>query len=77
MRLLNVHTYRSVEFHADYVPPYAILSHTWHKEEVTLQDLGHGLPNQLRGAQKMAGCCQRASDDGLDYVVSLPAIKLC
>ncbi|KAI1263688.1 HET-domain-containing protein [Xylariaceae sp. FL1019] len=37
MRLINVKTLELKEFYDD-PPPYAILSHTWEKEEVTLQE---------------------------------------
>ncbi|THU87812.1 HET-domain-containing protein [Dendrothele bispora CBS 962.96] len=37
MRLLNTHTYRVEEFLTN-TPKYAILSHTWGKDEVTFQD---------------------------------------
>ncbi|KAK7446261.1 hypothetical protein VKT23_014466 [Stygiomarasmius scandens] len=40
MRLLNTETYRVEEFYTRTdIPPYAILSHTWQKEEVTFQDI--------------------------------------
>ncbi|CAM1500466.1 Fc.00g096280.m01.CDS01 [Cosmosporella sp. VM-42] len=38
MRLINVKTYTITQFF-DEIPPYAILSHTWGEEEVTLQDM--------------------------------------
>ncbi|THU97116.1 HET-domain-containing protein [Dendrothele bispora CBS 962.96] len=38
MRLLNTKTFQLQEFYTD-VPPYAILSHTWGKREVTFQDM--------------------------------------
>ncbi|KAJ0166900.1 Vegetative incompatibility protein HET-E-1 [Colletotrichum tanaceti] len=38
MRLINVETLDLQEFFGASIPPYAILSHTWGKEEVTLQD---------------------------------------
>jgi hypothetical protein len=38
MRLLNTSTYKLEEFWDSSIPPYAILSHTWEKEEITLQE---------------------------------------
>ncbi|KAK7462449.1 hypothetical protein VKT23_008048 [Stygiomarasmius scandens] len=38
MRLLNTETLQVKEFEAD-IPRYAILSHTWEKEEITFQDI--------------------------------------
>ncbi|KAK0712502.1 ankyrin repeat-containing protein [Lasiosphaeria miniovina] len=58
------------EFSDDAIPEYAILSHTWGEDEVTLQDiraearqLGH-----LSGYEKILNCCARAKADGHDYV---------
>jgi len=39
MRLLDVETLEPKEFYGDDIPPYAILSHTWDGEEITLQEL--------------------------------------
>jgi hypothetical protein len=56
------------EFHGDAIPPYAILSHTWGKEEVTFHDLTKQGHRQKRGYAKIEGCCQRAASDGLAWV---------
>lgn len=42
MRLLDTTTLLLHEFIGDVVPRYAILSHRWGSEEVTLQDLIQG-----------------------------------
>lgn len=39
MRLLNVSTREVEEFHGDNIPQYAILSHTWGSEEVSLPEM--------------------------------------
>lgn len=40
MRLINSKSYKLVEFMGDdNIPPYAILSHTWGEDEVTLKDM--------------------------------------
>jgi hypothetical protein len=70
MRLLNVRSYQVKEFPAKGAPPYAILSHTWDKEEVTLQDLESSRAKTLLGFRKIEGCCKQADRDGFDYVVS-------
>ena len=41
MRLLHRLPYGSIEleeFHGDNIPSYAILSHTWEKDEITFDD---------------------------------------
>jgi Heterokaryon incompatibility protein (HET) len=52
------------------IPPYAILSHTWGSEEVTLQDLQCTPPrNQhLSGYKKIVDCCAQARLDGFYWV---------
>ncbi|THU79679.1 HET-domain-containing protein, partial [Dendrothele bispora CBS 962.96] len=51
MRLLNTKTFEVKEFLTDSdIPPFAILSHTWEKDEVTFQDI-----QNLRKAKKKAG----------------------
>jgi hypothetical protein len=68
MRLLNVHTRQLEEFFGDAIPHYAILSHTWGKEEVTLQDLSKEGHRQKQGYTKIEGCCQQAIKDELSWV---------
>jgi hypothetical protein len=70
MRLLDAKSYALREFHQSDVPPYAILSHTWQSEEVSLQDLLSGNADLLDGYRKLIGCCEQATSDGFDYVVS-------
>ncbi|KAI0975637.1 heterokaryon incompatibility protein-domain-containing protein [Xylaria arbuscula] len=67
MRLLNVHTFVISEFYGNQIPRYAILSHTWDEEEVTLQDMIEGKAPSRRGYQKIALCCEQARCDGLPY----------
>ncbi|KAF3058392.1 Vegetative incompatibility protein HET-E-1 [Daldinia childiae] len=68
MRLLHVHTRRLEEFNGDSIPPYAILSHTWSKHEITFQDLSKWGRKILDGYAKIEGCCRQAAKDGLHYV---------
>jgi hypothetical protein len=58
------------EFFGSQVPPYAILSHTWGKDEVTFQDItsSTGPPYDKAGFSKIRGCCVKAADDGYKYV---------
>jgi len=39
MRLINTENLKVVEFMDNKIPAYAILSHTWGKEEVAFQDM--------------------------------------
>jgi ankyrin repeat protein len=41
MRLLDAKKFELVDVRDDEIPPYAILSHTWGDEEITLQELHH------------------------------------
>ncbi|KAH6672942.1 heterokaryon incompatibility protein-domain-containing protein [Halenospora varia] len=68
MRLLDVHSYKVKEFTGRDRPPYAILSHTWDKEEVTLRDIENDRADKLLGFRKIVGCCKQANEDGFDYV---------
>ncbi|OTA90501.1 hypothetical protein M434DRAFT_45668, partial [Hypoxylon sp. CO27-5] len=68
MRLIHVHTRELEEYNGDFIPPYAILSHTWGKHEVTLQDLSKPDLKGYQGYRKIEGCCQQAAKDGLYYV---------
>ncbi|KAL6859786.1 hypothetical protein ACO1O0_003810 [Amphichorda felina] len=59
MRLINVYTLELEYFHAD-PPPFAILSHSWGAEEVTLQDVlsqPRDRLNGLEGWRKVVGFC--------------------
>lgn len=39
MRLLHISTFKLVRFFDRSLPPYAILSHTWGDDEITLQEM--------------------------------------
>ncbi|KAI1142576.1 HET-domain-containing protein [Hypoxylon sp. FL0543] len=68
MRLLQVYTRELKEYNGGFIPPYAILSHTWGKHEVTFQDLTKLDHKSFQGYTKVEGCCQQAAKDGLQYV---------
>lgn len=67
MRLLNARTRKLEEFVGD-VPPYAILSHTWGKEEVTFKDItSNAEVESMKGIRKIHFTCDQALKDGLKY----------
>ena len=53
----------------DFVPPYAILSHTWgaDDEEVTFEDITHGDGPSKPGFEKIRFCGEQSRRDGLQY----------
>jgi tetratricopeptide (TPR) repeat protein len=51
----------------DSVPAYAILSHTWHEDEVTFDDLKHETGTHKAGYEKICFSAQQAQHDGLRY----------
>ncbi|KIW72286.1 hypothetical protein PV04_00491 [Phialophora macrospora] len=67
MWLLNTTTLTLREFYSD-LPPYAILSHTWVKEEeVLFHELGTAECKRKEGYRKIKHCCAQAKADGLEY----------
>ncbi|CZR65200.1 related to kinesin light chain 1 [Phialocephala subalpina] len=53
----------------DDIPPYAILSHTWGKdeEEATFQDLTQSVRKSKAGYKKIQFCAEQAARDGLQH----------
>jgi hypothetical protein len=49
------------------IPPYAILSHRWGLEEVTLQELIDGTGPSKRGYKKIRFCGEQAQCDSLSH----------
>jgi hypothetical protein len=70
MRLLNTATYHLAgPFFGPDIPRYAILSHTWGQEELSLQDMSDVHRHQeKRGYRKIQSCCQRALKDAYSYI---------
>jgi hypothetical protein len=66
MRLLNAKTKKLEEFFDKTIPKYAILSHTWGENEVTVRDFGDFLGR--RKSIKIDGCCAQVLKNRLDYV---------
>ncbi|RFU33666.1 hypothetical protein B7463_g2681, partial [Scytalidium lignicola] len=50
------------------VPAYAILSHTWSKEEVDFQEIEAGTGKDKAGWKKIEFCATQAGADGLRYI---------
>lgn len=71
MHLINVSTLQLDWFlDVDQAPPYAILSHTWGKGEVTFQDFmspDRDAVRALTGFRKIDLTCQQAARDGLTH----------
>ena len=69
MWLINAKTLRLEEFiDGRSTPKYAILSHTWCKDEVLFQDMA--IPTAARkkkGWKKIEMTCAQALEDGLRY----------
>ncbi|KAI9149068.1 ankyrin repeat-containing [Paramyrothecium foliicola] len=61
MRLINRTTLELEHFLGE-VPEYAILSHTWEGEEVTLQDVLHHKTESQQGWQKIVSFCDQVSE---------------
>ena len=72
MRLIHTATLALVEFFAEKVPQYAILSHRWESDEVTFEDMRAGIVTAKKkaGFWKIEQSCARAAMEGYDYVVS-------
>lgn len=73
MRLLrtDTHDLRLETFNDEsQIPPYAILSHTWLKDEdeITFAELGHGNLQEKRGWKKLDYSRTQAAEDGLGYI---------
>ena len=68
MRLLHTEKFELEEFGGNEVPRYAILSHTWGKEEVTLQDVKTNVAMKLIGHEKVKKACSVAAADGFKYI---------
>lgn len=70
MRLLKLERDGEIvltQHHDKEVPVYAILSHTWGKEEVSFQDFESGKGKSKHGWKKIQFCAERAAADGLQY----------
>ncbi|KAF4500194.1 Vegetative incompatibility HET-E-1 [Fusarium agapanthi] len=72
MRLINVETLELESFtgeHGGSIPTYAILSHVWTSEEVSLQQISglSPLPEESKGYRKIVDFCAKAKAEGFEY----------
>ncbi|KAF5368843.1 hypothetical protein D9758_002899 [Tetrapyrgos nigripes] len=68
MRLLNTKSFKLHEFQTN-IPPYAILSHTWDKEEVTFQDIQNlQTAKRKAGYTKVKTACARAQRYSFEWI---------
>lgn len=68
MRLINLDTLQHEEFNDNDRPTYAILSHTWEREEVTFKDWdAQTTDSHLRGYEKILGFQSFARSHGYKY----------
>ncbi|KAI0153302.1 HET-domain-containing protein [Xylariaceae sp. FL1272] len=70
MRLLNTKTLQLETYIGSGTPPYAILSHTWEKDEVLFEDItiGGGAWKEKGGANKVVRSAFMAAADGFDFI---------
>ncbi|KAK7451505.1 hypothetical protein CaCOL14_009464 [Colletotrichum acutatum] len=68
MMLLNASSLQLHEFFGYSIPIYAILSHTWEEDEVTLQDIASSSYAFRKGFAKVRACCAQALRDGFTWV---------
>ncbi|KAI8626886.1 heterokaryon incompatibility protein-domain-containing protein [Xylariaceae sp. FL1651] len=71
MRLLNTSTFDLKSFTGQQIPEYAILSHTWGKDEILFEDVKFGpahIPQAKPGFSKVRDSCKKAQLDGYQYI---------
>jgi hypothetical protein len=67
VRLLNTETLELEEFFENDVPPYAVLSHRWGKQEISLQELVAGAEHEKDGYTKIEEFCSLARSEGYSH----------
>jgi hypothetical protein len=69
MRLINTSKLCVEEFQDESIPQYAILSHTWGLDEISLQDLQSGILDDSRAeCNKIKAFCSQAKGNGFQHV---------
>lgn len=68
MRLINARTLHLEEYFGGEIPVYAILSHTWGKDEITFEAFGTALAAEHESYQKIKSTCELAITQGHYYV---------
>jgi hypothetical protein len=71
MHLLNVHSKALVSV-VEPIPKYAVLSHTWDKDEITYEEVlrtnGGAVEYDKPKWAKIDGACRQAQEHGFDYI---------
>ncbi len=67
MCLLNLHTLELREFNDSERPPYAILSHTWGDEEISLQELDSLNVENKAGYVKILNFARKGKGNGFEW----------
>jgi hypothetical protein len=70
MRLIDTQTLELKDFFSSEVPKYAILSHTWENDEISLQEMksqSRSTLEELAGYAKIQNCCAIALKWGYKY----------
>lgn len=67
MRLIDCRKMLMEEFVGEDIPPYAIPSHTWGKEEVAYRDFGTEEAKSRAGWHKIKQTCETALAEGIQY----------
>ena len=57
-----------MDFPANQIPAYAILSHTWGEDEVLFADMERGSAEGKAGYKKIRHACRQAAGNGFDYI---------
>jgi ankyrin repeat protein len=68
MRLLHTTDHKFEEFDGNNVPLYAILSHTWRRNEISFQDVQRGNAHENAAYDKIRNSCSVAAAHGFDYI---------
>jgi len=68
MRLLHTQKLVFREFYDTQIPPYAILSHRWEEDEVTLQDWRSNIIKDGAGYRKIVKSCAMAASQKLEWI---------
>lgn len=67
MRLINTYTRVFEEFIGQHIPGYAILSHTWEKEEVSYNDYVEGRHHDMKRYKIIDMTCRLAAEAQISY----------
>lgn len=70
MRLIDTESLdmrNEVDLDAPNRPEYVVLSHTWGKDELSLQDFERGVKRDSQGWRKVEECCRLARERAIRY----------